>query len=38
LDIGGDTPFEIALSIVAEMQGIKNKQKNLNHRRMKWYI
>ena len=38
LDIGGDTPFEIALSIVSETQGIKNGRKNLPHRRMTWYI
>lgn len=38
LDIGGDTPFEIAISIVSEIQGIRYKKKNLPHKRMSWYI
>ena len=38
LDIGGDTPFEIALSVVSEIQGIRNKRENLPHRRMTWYL
>ncbi len=38
LDIGGDTPFEIAIAVVSEIQGIRNARKNLPHRRMTWYI
>ncbi len=38
LDIGGDSPFEIALSVVSEILGIKNKKDNLPHKRMTWYI
>ncbi len=38
LDIGGDTPFEIALSVMSEIQGIRNRRDNLPHRRMTWYL
>ena len=38
LDIGGDSPFEIALSVISEMQGIRYKKKGLPHKRMTWYI
>ena len=38
LDIGGATPDEIAISIIAEMQVIKNMKDGHKHMREQWYL